>query len=302
MGVDRFDFLVNNAGISSTASFTEGTEDELDAQFAVLPDVYGTGRNGAESPCGGRQSIPTTIRKAPPGLTPTPPDRRLPIILPILRDDMPRPASKRVIAASAGAALLRYSGLIGIATRDWRLPHERCKRRVAFPHFQLTDRTRSSSREIRASPLDCQSAGRPFVRRRFARSARANAVNDTEKYYRHWPHLGEPQWKISTDFVQTIAKIEHLETIGGDDTVTYFPTLSDQSRPMPRPQLGEPDPGRVHTEAPPPSTGLIDVSSSAPRWSGDNGRAPACIRDVKNRDKFSNVNEARPTQGGLIFV
>lgn len=35
MGVDRFDFLVNNAGTSSTASFTEGTEDELDAQFAV---------------------------------------------------------------------------------------------------------------------------------------------------------------------------------------------------------------------------------------------------------------------------
>jgi len=35
MGADRFDFLVNNAGISSTASFTEGTEHELDAQFAV---------------------------------------------------------------------------------------------------------------------------------------------------------------------------------------------------------------------------------------------------------------------------
>ncbi|MCC8395570.1 SDR family oxidoreductase [Paraburkholderia sp. MMS20-SJTR3] len=35
MGVERFDFLVNNAGISSTASFVEGTEDELDAQFAV---------------------------------------------------------------------------------------------------------------------------------------------------------------------------------------------------------------------------------------------------------------------------
>jgi NAD(P)-dependent dehydrogenase (short-subunit alcohol dehydrogenase family) len=35
MGVDRFDFLVNNAGMSSTASFMEGTEYELDAQFAV---------------------------------------------------------------------------------------------------------------------------------------------------------------------------------------------------------------------------------------------------------------------------
>jgi NAD(P)-dependent dehydrogenase (short-subunit alcohol dehydrogenase family) len=35
MGVDRFDFLVNNAGTSSSASFAEGTEDELDTQFAV---------------------------------------------------------------------------------------------------------------------------------------------------------------------------------------------------------------------------------------------------------------------------
>jgi AraC-like DNA-binding protein len=35
MGVERFDYLVNNAGISSTASFTAGTEAELDAQFAV---------------------------------------------------------------------------------------------------------------------------------------------------------------------------------------------------------------------------------------------------------------------------
>jgi NAD(P)-dependent dehydrogenase (short-subunit alcohol dehydrogenase family) len=35
MEVERFDFLVNNAGISSSASFVEGTEDELDAQFAV---------------------------------------------------------------------------------------------------------------------------------------------------------------------------------------------------------------------------------------------------------------------------
>jgi NAD(P)-dependent dehydrogenase (short-subunit alcohol dehydrogenase family) len=35
MGAERFDYLVNNAGISSTASFTNGTEAELDAQFAV---------------------------------------------------------------------------------------------------------------------------------------------------------------------------------------------------------------------------------------------------------------------------
>ena len=35
MGVERFDYLVNNAGISSAASFVEGTEAELDAQFAV---------------------------------------------------------------------------------------------------------------------------------------------------------------------------------------------------------------------------------------------------------------------------
>jgi NAD(P)-dependent dehydrogenase (short-subunit alcohol dehydrogenase family) len=35
MGAERFDYLVNNAGISSAASFVEGTEAELDAQFAV---------------------------------------------------------------------------------------------------------------------------------------------------------------------------------------------------------------------------------------------------------------------------
>ncbi|MFC0399136.1 SDR family NAD(P)-dependent oxidoreductase [Paraburkholderia rhizosphaerae] len=35
MDADRFDFLVNNAGISSAASFIEGSEDELDTQFAV---------------------------------------------------------------------------------------------------------------------------------------------------------------------------------------------------------------------------------------------------------------------------
>jgi NAD(P)-dependent dehydrogenase (short-subunit alcohol dehydrogenase family) len=35
MGAARFDYLVNNAGTSSAASFTNGTEAELDAQFAV---------------------------------------------------------------------------------------------------------------------------------------------------------------------------------------------------------------------------------------------------------------------------
>ena len=35
MGAERFDYLVNNAGISSSASFVEETEAELDAQFAV---------------------------------------------------------------------------------------------------------------------------------------------------------------------------------------------------------------------------------------------------------------------------
>ena len=35
MGAERFDYLVNNAGTSSTASFVEGTEAELDAQFNV---------------------------------------------------------------------------------------------------------------------------------------------------------------------------------------------------------------------------------------------------------------------------
>jgi NAD(P)-dependent dehydrogenase (short-subunit alcohol dehydrogenase family) len=35
MNVEHFDYLVNNAGISSTASFVEGTEAELDAQFNV---------------------------------------------------------------------------------------------------------------------------------------------------------------------------------------------------------------------------------------------------------------------------
>jgi NAD(P)-dependent dehydrogenase (short-subunit alcohol dehydrogenase family) len=35
MGAERFDYLVNNAGISSTASLANGTEAELDAQFAV---------------------------------------------------------------------------------------------------------------------------------------------------------------------------------------------------------------------------------------------------------------------------
>jgi NAD(P)-dependent dehydrogenase (short-subunit alcohol dehydrogenase family) len=34
-GAERFDYLVNNAGTSSTATLTEGTEAELDAQFAV---------------------------------------------------------------------------------------------------------------------------------------------------------------------------------------------------------------------------------------------------------------------------
>lgn len=35
MGADRFDYLVNNAGISSTATLADGTEAEMDAQFAV---------------------------------------------------------------------------------------------------------------------------------------------------------------------------------------------------------------------------------------------------------------------------
>lgn len=35
LGAERFDYLVNNAGISSTATLAEGTEAELDAQFAV---------------------------------------------------------------------------------------------------------------------------------------------------------------------------------------------------------------------------------------------------------------------------
>jgi NAD(P)-dependent dehydrogenase (short-subunit alcohol dehydrogenase family) len=35
MGAGRFDYLVNNAGTSSAASFVEGSEAELDAQFAV---------------------------------------------------------------------------------------------------------------------------------------------------------------------------------------------------------------------------------------------------------------------------
>jgi NAD(P)-dependent dehydrogenase (short-subunit alcohol dehydrogenase family) len=35
MGAARFDYLVNNAGTSSGASFTNGTEADLDAQFAV---------------------------------------------------------------------------------------------------------------------------------------------------------------------------------------------------------------------------------------------------------------------------
>lgn len=35
LGAHRFDYLVNNAGISSTATLANGTEAELDAQFAV---------------------------------------------------------------------------------------------------------------------------------------------------------------------------------------------------------------------------------------------------------------------------
>jgi NAD(P)-dependent dehydrogenase (short-subunit alcohol dehydrogenase family) len=35
MGAERFDYLVNNAGISSRASFVDASEAELDAQFAV---------------------------------------------------------------------------------------------------------------------------------------------------------------------------------------------------------------------------------------------------------------------------
>ena len=35
LGAERFDYLVNNAGTSSTATLANGTEAELDAQFAV---------------------------------------------------------------------------------------------------------------------------------------------------------------------------------------------------------------------------------------------------------------------------
>jgi NAD(P)-dependent dehydrogenase (short-subunit alcohol dehydrogenase family) len=35
MGAERFDYLVNNAGISSAATLESGTAEELDAQFAV---------------------------------------------------------------------------------------------------------------------------------------------------------------------------------------------------------------------------------------------------------------------------
>ena len=35
LGAERFDYLVNNAGISSSANLADGTEAELDAQFAV---------------------------------------------------------------------------------------------------------------------------------------------------------------------------------------------------------------------------------------------------------------------------
>ncbi|AYD02405.1 SDR family oxidoreductase [Neorhizobium sp. NCHU2750] len=35
MGADHFDYLVNNAGTSSTATLANGTEEELDAQFSV---------------------------------------------------------------------------------------------------------------------------------------------------------------------------------------------------------------------------------------------------------------------------
>ena len=35
LGLERFDYLVNNAGTSSTATLANGTEAELDAQFAV---------------------------------------------------------------------------------------------------------------------------------------------------------------------------------------------------------------------------------------------------------------------------
>jgi NAD(P)-dependent dehydrogenase (short-subunit alcohol dehydrogenase family) len=35
MGAEHFDYLVNNAGTSSAATFTEGTEAQLDEQFAI---------------------------------------------------------------------------------------------------------------------------------------------------------------------------------------------------------------------------------------------------------------------------
>ncbi|MGF6917940.1 hypothetical protein OKW28_002113 [Paraburkholderia sp. 40] len=59
-------------------------------------------RNTPEGLPGGRQPTPTVARKAPPGLTPTLPDYHIPIILPILRGDMPRAASTLVSTASAG--------------------------------------------------------------------------------------------------------------------------------------------------------------------------------------------------------
>ncbi|QTO23231.1 hypothetical protein [Burkholderia seminalis] len=57
-----------------------------------------------------------------------------------------------------------------------------------------------------------------------------DTVADTEEYCRHLPPLSGPQWRISANFAQNIAKVVHLDTIGGDniviDTVRHFPTRS----------------------------------------------------------------------------
>lgn len=56
MGVDHFDFLVNNAGISSTASFVTGTESELDIQFAVPNATCRIRRDGSRQTSEGKAS------------------------------------------------------------------------------------------------------------------------------------------------------------------------------------------------------------------------------------------------------
>lgn len=51
-------------------------------------------------PAGGKQPIPTTERKAPPGLTPTSPSHGVPIILPIQQNRSPRRPGKWHTGAS----------------------------------------------------------------------------------------------------------------------------------------------------------------------------------------------------------